>query len=69
MGRRTKLLNIFYWALVLFVGLALLAETYAAAAFLALVLIASQLSEIATYLQHLLKAQTSRGDDTERHQP
>jgi hypothetical protein len=65
MDRRTKKLNIFYWVLVALVGLALISEMYAAAAFLTLVLIVSQLSEIATYLQHLLKARTSRGEDAD----
>jgi predicted membrane channel-forming protein YqfA (hemolysin III family) len=65
MDRRTKKLNIFYWVLVALVGLALIAEMYAAAAFLTLVLIVSQLSEIATYLQILLKARTSRGEDAD----
>lgn len=65
MDRQTKRLNFFYWVLVTLVGLALLATMYAAAAFIALVLIVSQLSEIATYLQHLLKAQAPKGEATD----
>lgn len=60
MDRQIKGLNVFYWVLVVMVGLALAANMHAAAAFIALVLIVSQLSEIATYLQHLLKAQASK---------
>lgn len=60
-----KFLNGAYWVLLLSVGLALLVERYAIAAFIALTLIVIQLSEIATYLQHLLKAQTSRGEDAD----
>jgi hypothetical protein len=59
MDRRTKKLNIFYWVLVALVGLALIAEMYAAAAFIALALIVIQLSEIATYLQEMLKKRDS----------
>lgn len=50
-----KILNGAYWVLLLSVGLALLVERYAIAAFIALTLIVIQLSEIATYLQELLK--------------
>ncbi len=62
MDRRTKYLNIFYWALVLLVGLSLFAEMYSVAGFIALVVLVSQLSEIATYLQHLLIAQVRKGE-------
>lgn len=66
MNRQTKILNTFYWALVLSVGLALFAGLNAVAAFIALVLIVSQLSEISTYLQHILKIQASVREEADR---
>lgn len=65
MDIQTKKLTVFYWVLLTLVGLALLAGMNTAAAFFALVLLASQLSEIATYLKHLLLAQNSRSDDSD----
>lgn len=47
-------LQFFYWVMVMVVAIALFADKYAAAAFFGFLLIVVQLSEIATYLQHLL---------------
>jgi hypothetical protein len=58
-----KFLNGAYWVLLLSVGLALLFERYAIAAFIALTLIVIQLSEIATYLQEMLKKRGPGGAD------
>jgi ABC-type nickel/cobalt efflux system permease component RcnA len=60
---QNKFLNGLYWVLFLSVGLALLVGRYALAAFIALALIVIQLSEIATYLQEMLKKRDSGDAD------
>lgn len=58
-----KLLNVLYWLLILTVAGALFVEKYSVAAFLSLLTICIQLSEIATYLKSLLLIQQSKNKD------
>jgi hypothetical protein len=61
-----KWLNALYWILILSVAGALFVEIYALAAFLALLSVTIQLSEIATYLGCILVIQQGRSKDVTR---
>ncbi len=50
----SKKLNIFYWLIMTIFAFSLFMEMYSIAAFFALLIIVIQLSEISTYLAHVL---------------